>query len=221
MDEHIGRALTNQQPASARRADCRREIGLAVVAIRAVVFTATKRQLESAAKKLTAAHQALEELGPPFNSGEHARHVRWLGQFGQLLDKLAVIEKGRGRERAIAYRRKYTAAKQAFKLLLQWRPRQPPTLDGKGDFFELTAGLYEAATGEEAGGEVDTACKQVISDAKEEGYQPDKPAQFLEHVRASQDFFWSEVERLKPGVRREMQDERLREVDRLLAAKHN
>ena len=221
MDEHIERALTNLQPASARRAECRREIGLAVLAVRAVFLAATKRQLESAAKKLTAAHQALEELGPPFSSGEHAQHVHWLGQFGRLLDKLAVIERGRGRERAIAYRRKYTAAQQAFKLLLQWRPRHPPTLDGKGDFFGLTAALYETATGEDAGSEVDTACKQVISDAKEDGYQPDKPAQFLEHVRASQDFIWNEAERFKPGVRHELQDERLREVDRLLAAKHN
>jgi hypothetical protein len=222
MDDHIERALDILLPASARRAACQREIGLAVLAIRAVLFAATKRQLDSAAKKLTAAQKVLEHLPMPLGDAEAREELACkLGQLSRLLAKFAAIGKGRGRDRAIAYRRKYTAAKRAFLLLLHWRPRQPPTLTEGGAYFELTAALYEAAT-DDYGSEVVTVCTRLMHEVKEEeGYQPNKPAQFLAHVRASQDFFWSEAERHRPGLRRKLRAEQLREVDLLLAARYN
>ena len=69
---------------------------------------------------------------------------------------------------------------QAFELLLRWSPRSPTLTEG-GDYFELTAALYEGATGKKAG-EVVTACAKVLCAAKEDGYERDRPEQYLQRL---------------------------------------
>jgi hypothetical protein len=85
-----------------------------------------------------------------------------------------------GRDREAAYQRKHIAAQQAFELLLRWSPRSPTLTEG-GDYFELTAALYEGATGKKAG-EVVTACAKVLCAAKEDGHERDRPEQYLQRL---------------------------------------
>ncbi len=204
-------------PSSRARRDlppeARREAAAAVVAVRRVFRWPTKLQLKAAAKKLDAARQSLERLGPPFVSGINAPHVRWLDDTADLLEhEVAEFEQSRGRDREVGYRQKLKAGSEAFLLLLRWRPKEPPT---PGEHAALTAALFEAATGKEVG-DVETACQNVVKNATEDGYRPDEPERFLEMIRASRAYL---LELLQPDDRRRIEAERADKIDRLLATK--
>jgi hypothetical protein len=185
MDElAIERVLKILRPDSAHRTDCLRDATEVVRWIEGLMYLPAKRQLASDAKKLIAAQEVLEQLGGFFMDAKKKEEIAFeLGQLGELLGYIAdhVVVGNSGRHRSAAYQQKHSAAQLAFFLSLRWSLR--PTLTEGGDYFELTAALYEAATGEEAG-EVVTACTKVLCDAKADGYDPHKPGPYLQRLTA-------------------------------------
>jgi hypothetical protein len=185
MDEQaikrIKRALNILRPDSVHRADCESEVTEAVRRIGKVrIFSESKRQMHSDAKKLRAAQLVTNRYLSAYGSltGVTETFAYRLGVLSTLLDELADIEGGSGRDRSTDYQRKYFAAQLALELSLRWRPL---ILEGS-DYLKLTADLYEAGTGEEAGSEMVTACTKVLDNAKKDGYEPDKPGQYLQHL---------------------------------------
>ena len=189
VESAIERVL-NILPTSVDRAACRHEVSEAIRRIEEVrIFAEPRRQLRSDSKKLIAAKRVISRhlaaYGPC--TGASDALARQLGLLGTMLAELADAgERSGGQDRSVDYRRKHFAAEQAFELLLRWDRSCAPTPTEGGDYLKLTATLYEAATNKEAG-DLTTACAKVISDAEEDGYEPDKPERYLQHLRAARD----------------------------------
>lgn len=176
MDEAaIERVLDILRPAPKQRTKCEQNVRMIVDDITSLQSAPTKRQKDSDAKKLVAAREVLEQKRFPwsfFVDEDLKRRFALLVHIAQLG---AQANRG-GQDRGLAYQRKIRAAEQAFILLLQWNDN-PPTL-GHGAYLDLTAALYEGATGEDANkaGDMQTACEAVIHRAETNGYNPDNAA---------------------------------------------
>jgi hypothetical protein len=187
VEPAIERVL-NILPTSVDRAACRHEVSEAIRTIGEVrIFAEPRRQLRRDSKKLIAAKRVIDRhlaaYGPCTGASDAISGQ--LSLLGTMLAELADAgERSGGQDRSVKYRRKYFAAERAFELLLRWDRSCPPTPTEGSDYVKLTAALYEAATNEEAS-DVTTACATVISKAEEDGYEPDKPERYLQHLRAA------------------------------------
>ena len=156
--------------AEVEREVCRQEVLAAIKRITEPKFRALRaRQATDVATTLGWARKKVSEL--------LSANPEWFLLIEDLLDSMkrqseefakvasdASKSDRHGRDQALAYKRKWEAAFQAFWLLLRWG-RHPPTLsesDLDTDYRNLTGILLEIATGKPPGS-VDRACKQVLT----------------------------------------------------------
>lgn len=174
---------------------CRRDAAYSVDRIKAQWPRPTRRQMLKLEAKLKELCRAINELPPNYRyylfdsllpePNEATNATSLPNSFTDMLTavlspvtKLANSgehENG-GRARGVSARRKQIAAQEAFDLLLYWGERAP-TLTQDGDYYGLTAALFEIATGKPAG-DVERACKLVVNDMRKLGYRATNRSQY-------------------------------------------